>query len=127
MKNKLLYISLIIFSICGGSVLAQEQENVSSKEHHLVIKTNLAGAALGNINLASEVGLNPDNTKHPLTLHVPVSYNPFTYGGDTKLKNFAIQPELRLWQREAFSKFFVGLHAHYAYYNAGGISACKPR
>jgi hypothetical protein len=122
MKKMLLYISLFILLICSGSVLAQEQQITSSKEHHVVIKTNLVGAALGNINLAGEIGLNPGNTKHPLTLHVPVSYNPFTYGDNAKLKHFAVQPELRLWQGEAFNKFFVGLHAHYAYYNVGGIS-----
>lgn len=127
MKKKLFYISLFILFICGGRALAQEQQNTFFKEHHLVIKTNLAGAALGNLNLAGEIGLNPDNTAHPLSLHVPVSYNPFTYGGNAKLKHFAVQPELRLWQGEAFSKFFVGLHAHYAYYNVGGISGINKK
>ena len=84
-------------------------------------------AVLGNINLAGEIILNPDNTSHPLTLHVPVSYNPFNYSGHAKLKHFATQPELRLWQGVPFSKFFVGIHAHYAYYNVGGISGISKK
>jgi hypothetical protein len=127
MKKKLLYISLFMLLICGGRVLAQEQENTFFKEHHLVIKTNLGAAALGNINLAGEIGLNSGSTAHPLTLHVPVSYNPFIYGDNGKLKHFAVQPELRLWQGGAFSKFFVGLHAHYAYYNVGGTSGINKK
>ena len=122
MKKKLLSISFFILLICCGRVLAQEKENTFFKEHHLVIKTNLPAIALRNINIAGEISLSPDNTAHPLTLHIPVSYNPFNYSGDAKLKHIAVQPELRLWKGGAFSKFFVGLHAHYAYYNIGGIS-----
>ncbi|MBC8986320.1 DUF3575 domain-containing protein [Pedobacter sp. N36a] len=125
MKKKRLYTVLLILFICGSCSMAQEK--ALSKAHHVVIKTNLAGITLWNLNLAGELNLNPVESVYPLTLHVPVSYNPFSYGHDAKLKHIAIQPELRLWKGAAFSKFFIGLHAHYAYYNAGGISNINKR
>ncbi len=80
------------------------------------IKTNLLYDATTTLNLGAEFRLG-----RKLTLDVPVSYNPWTFDNNKKWKHLLVQPELRWWTCEAFNGHFFGLHAHYAYYNVGGL------
>jgi hypothetical protein len=68
------------------------------------------------MNLGVMFGLNDR-----LTLKLPVTYNPWTFDGNRKLKLILFQPELRWWLCESFSGHFFGLHAHYAQFNSGGV------
>ncbi|QQT24252.1 DUF3575 domain-containing protein [Sphingobacterium spiritivorum] len=91
-----------------------------------VFKSNIAGLAIGNINLAAETIINEDYD-FPITVHTSVSYNSLKkYAGNTKLRHIALQPEFRMWmQGEAFEGFFAGANLNYANYNAGYISLSK--
>jgi len=80
------------------------------------VKTNLPYDAAATLNAGAEFKLGKR-----LTLDVPVSYNPWTFGGNKKLKHFMVQPELRRRVCEPFYSHFFGVHALYAHYNAGGI------
>lgn len=80
------------------------------------IKTNLLYDATSSINLGVEAKLS-----RKLTLDFPVNYNPWTFSDNRKLKHLLVQPELRYWLCEPFYGHFLGLHAHYAYYNVGHL------
>jgi hypothetical protein len=58
-----------------------------------------------------------------LTLKLPVTYNPWTFNDNKKFKFILAQPELRWWFCEPFSGHFLGLHAHYAFFNVGGVGS----
>lgn len=91
------------------------------KETFLVIKNNiLFDAALIqylNLNLGAEVRLSDR-----YTLDIFASYNPWSFENNKKMKHVLIQPEIRYWFDKSFSGHFVGLHAHWSYYNIGNIS-----
>jgi len=122
MNNKLIAIYSSLLLLCNTTVMAQKIKNPFFRDYKVAVKTNLAAVLLGNINVAGEFLVTPEFKTLPLTLHVPVSYNPFTYRNNVKLKHIAFQPELRMWFDQPFRGFFAGVHAHYAYYNIGGVS-----
>jgi hypothetical protein len=68
------------------------------------------------MSLGLEVGLAPK-----WTVELPVNYNPWVFSGNSKMKHWLIQPEVRYWFCEKFAGHFVGLHAHIGAYNVGGI------
>lgn len=86
-------------------------------------KTNVAGLAIGNVNVAAETIIN-EGYDFPMSIHASVSYNALKrYAGDTKLRHIALQPEFRMWmQGEAFHGLFVGANLNYAYYNVGYVA-----
>lgn len=68
-----------------------------------------------------------------LTLHLPLSWNPFTLKNNFKLKHIAIQPGIRWWFWHGYSEFYLGAHFLTSIFNiavsserkegwAGGIS-----
>ena len=80
------------------------------------VKSNLLYDATTSLNLGAEFKVG-----QRLTVDIPLSYNPFSFGDNKKWKHILLQPELRWWVKEPFTGHFFGLHAHYAYYNVGGI------
>ena len=58
-----------------------------------------------------------------LTVDLPLVWNPLEFGENRKWKHFLVQPELRYWTCEPFNGHFLGIHAHYAFYNAGGVGS----
>ncbi len=80
------------------------------------IKTNLLYDATTTLNLGVEF-----RTGSRTSIDVPFNYNPWTFSGNRKLKHALVQPEFRLWTRRTFDGHFVGVHAHYAYYNVGNL------
>ena len=84
----------------------------------LAAKTNLLYDATGTINLGIEIGLS-----RKLTLDISGNLNPWTYNKktNTKLKHILVQPELRYWLCERFAGHLVGVHAHWADFNAGAL------
>jgi hypothetical protein len=55
------------------------------------------------------------------TIDLPVSYNPWNFADNKKMRHWLIQPEARYWFCEKFASHFMGLHAHIGEYNIGGI------
>lgn len=80
------------------------------------IKTNLLYDATTTFNLGMEF-----KTGARTTFNLPVNVNPWTFSDNKKWKHVLVQPELRFWTCEPFSRHFFGIHAHYAFYNAGGF------
>ena len=68
------------------------------------IRSNLAGLALGSINIEVSKAISDK-----ITLHFPISWNPFTFGENEKIKHIAIQPGIRLWQWHSYSGLFYGV------------------
>lgn len=93
------------------------------EDFNLAVKTNiLSTAATGSLNVAVELAVYKSIYRmgNVVTLNLPLSYNPFTFKDNKKLKHIAFQPEVRLWNPMAFEGFFLGANVLYAYYNAGG-------
>ena len=55
------------------------------------------------------------------TLDLSGNYNGWKFGDDMRWKHWMVQPEARYWLCEKFNGHFLGVHAHYADYNVGGI------
>lgn len=86
-----------------------------------LIKNNLlqdaALARFANINIGVEARLS-----EKLTLDFPVSFNPWTFSDNKKFKHCHLQPELRYWFDKSYSKYFVGIHVHWSYYNVANAA-----
>jgi hypothetical protein len=108
-----LFMSALLFYARGN---AQETTSGGNKIPSFAINSNLLYDATASINLGAEIGLSKD-----WTLKLPVTYNPWTFEDNKKMKFILVQPELRYWLCESFNGHFFGLHAHYAFYNVGGI------
>lgn len=80
-----------------------------------VVKTNLLQDVTTTLNLGLEFGV-----RKKTTLDISGSYNPWKFG-DARFRFVLIQPEARYWLCEKFNGSFLGLHAHYAHYNVGGL------
>lgn len=109
-----------VLSICMGlllvSIVHAQNERQDSYLPTVGVKTNLLYVATTTPNLGVEFGLSPK-----LTLDISANYNPWAFSNNKKIKHWLVQPELRYWFCERFNGAFVGLHAHYAEYNVGGI------
>lgn len=80
----------------------------------IAVKSNLLYDATSTVNLGLEFKLAPK-----WTLDVPLNYNPWKFNDGARLRHWGVQPEARYWFCEAFRRTFVGVHAHYADFNAG--------
>lgn len=89
----------------------------------LTIKTNVTELATTTLNVGVEQYIG-----NRFSLSVPISYNPWTFKDNKKIKHLAIQPEFRVWFGETFRgsfinvQSFIGLQLHYLYYNVGGVN-----
>ncbi len=113
------YITCILTTLCiATTATAQIGTKGNCCEDYLYvfsIKTNALGLAGTIANIGAEFEL----TKR-LSLDIPVYFSPYNLGKDTrKLRVSMVQPELRYWfQRTGgLSGQFIGLHAHYGYFN----------
>ncbi|MDR1258808.1 MAG: DUF3575 domain-containing protein [Tannerellaceae bacterium] len=107
MSKRWLIITLVIAFFLSESYMFAQQASVKSNMLHDVTTT---------MNIGLEVGLSSR-----WTLDLPVSYNPWDFSDNRKLKLWLIQPEVRYWMCEKFSGHFFGLHAHVGGYNVGAI------
>ena len=80
------------------------------------VKSNLLYDATATINLGVEMGLSKK-----WTLDLSGNYNGWKFGDDMRWKHWMVQPEARYWLCEKFNGHFLGVHAHYADFNVGGL------
>lgn len=89
------------------------------------IKTNLFYWATATPNVGLEFRLAPR-----YTLSATVGYNAFNFANSTnsagvaanpKLHHWLVMPEAKYWFCRAFERHYIGLHALYGQYNAGGM------
>jgi len=89
----------------------------------LMVKTNVTELATTTLNAGVEIF-----SEGRFSVSLPVSYNPWTFNDNKKIKHLAFQPEFRIWFGETFRgsfinvQSFIGLQLHYLYYNTGGIN-----
>jgi len=91
-------------------------EAMTDEPSFVALKTNILYDATATINLGVEF-----RTGRRTSVDVSGNWNPFTFCNNRKWKHVLIQPEFRWWTKETFSGHFLGLHAHYAYYNVGNL------
>ena len=89
---------------------------VSIFSQHIAVKNNIVYDAMLTPNLGVEIGLNKN-----LTLDIIGNYNPFELDNKTMWKHWLVQPELRYWFCERFSRAFIGIHAHAGHANVGDV------
>lgn len=77
------------------------------------VSTNLAGWAVGNLNVAVDLSLDKRNT-----INIPVSGNPATFG-ETCWRHIALQPGWRHWLIERYIGHFISPSLFYANYEMG--------
>ncbi|CAK7056703.1 MAG: hypothetical protein PARBA_02048 [Parabacteroides sp.] len=83
---------------------------------NIAVKSNLLSDAATTLNLGAEFGLSPR-----WTIDFSASYNPWTFSGNRKLKQFFVQPEARYWLCERFNGHFFGVHLLGGAFNIEGI------
>lgn len=89
----------------------------------MTVKTNLTELVTTTLNVGVELF-----TENHFSISLPVSYNPWTFHDNKKMKHLAFQPEFRVWFGETFRgsfinvQSFIGLQLHYLYYNTGGLA-----
>lgn len=82
----------------------------------LAVKTNLLYNLTTTLNLGAELKLSDY-----LTLDLAVSYNPWEFSDNRKLKHILVQPELRYWINEPFNGHFLASHLIYSNFNVGNL------
>lgn len=80
------------------------------------LKTNLLYGATATPNLQLELGFSKKST-----LELGAGMNWFDFSDNKKFKHILVQPEYRYWFCERFNGHFLGVHAHGAQFNVGGL------
>lgn len=83
---------------------------------NIAVKTNVLYDLTSSLNIGGEI-----KCKDAYSFSSIISYNPWTFADNKKMKHLLIQPEFRRWFGEVFQGSFVGIQAHYARFNWGGI------
>ncbi len=83
---------------------------------NIAVKTNVLYDLTSSLNIGGEI-----KCKDAYSFSSIISYNPWTFADNKKMKHLLIQPEFRRWFGEVFQGSFVGIQAHYALFNWGGI------
>lgn len=88
--------------------------SIHSNAQKYSIGSNLAGIAVGSLNIEASLALS-----HKLSLHLPVMWSPFTFRDNIKLTHLALLPGIRVWNWHVFSGLYTALNASYIRYNGG--------
>ena len=107
MKSKRLILCLL--GLCGWFVAVQAQT--------VALKTDLVNWATASLNLEPEVKVGRKST-----MALGLSWNPWTFSDNKKWRHLRVQPEYRYWICRPFGGHFLGLHASYTRFNAGGVN-----
>lgn len=97
------FISLII-SFCSCSLYSQQHS----------VSTN--GVSWGTLSLNGEYSVRIGSKQ---SVHVPFSWNPWTFSGNKKMKHFTVSPQWRYWTRESYLGHFLGGNLIGSRYNVG--------
>ena len=89
-------------------------------QRHVAIKTNLLHAATATPNFGIEFAVHPR-----LTVDLWGAYNLVDFKGNTSLRHYLFQPELRYWFCRTFEGHFAGVHALVGRFDIGGVSFIK--
>ena len=104
MKKLILFI--LILGACSIKTLNAQTFSV---------KTSLTMLATATPNI--EVGI-PLSKK--ISLHVPVLYNPWVFGENSRFQQLTTMPGIRLWQQQCGVHYFCSFYAIASRYHIGG-------
>lgn len=107
MKSKRLVLCLL--GLCSWFVAVQAQT--------VALKTDVVNWATASLNLEPEVKVGLKST-----MALGLSWNPWTFSDNKKWRHLRVQPEYRYWICRPFGGHFLGLHASYTRFNAGGVN-----
>lgn len=109
---KLQSIKSAIFVVFFLSLMLSTNQ---SKAQYYSVKTNLLEiAALGTINADVSMMVAPK-----WTVNIDLSYNPWTYSNNTKLKHFKFEPGARYWFWQTYTGGFVSMYGVGTRFNGG--------
>ena len=96
--KKIISIYALMIALClfSGSLHAQFYS----------VSTNIPALGTATINMEASMTLD-----RKYSLHLPVYYNPFVFGGNKKIQNFTVLPGVRSWMLESYTGGFVGANA----------------
>ena len=104
----------------AGIVLGLLLLSSAARAQHMNVGTNLLYWATTTPNARAEWLL-----KGHYTLSATFGYNAFNFkddsGANPKLHHWLVYPEVKYWFCRPFEHDYVGVHAFYGRYNAGGI------
>ncbi|MCD8172044.1 MAG: DUF3575 domain-containing protein [Alistipes sp.] len=109
MKKALLILLGIFLPLTICTITAQQ----------VGIKSNALYWATSTPNLGVEIA-----TGLKTTINISGAYNPWTFGSaedNKKIRHWAVTGQLRFWPYERWDGHFLGVHALFASYNAGGV------
>lgn len=101
-----IFLFMLIMACCFTGAQAQR----------VALKTNALYWGTSTPNLGIEVGVG----KHT-SIDLLGGFNPFKFSDNKRVKHWLVQPELRYWFCDLFNGHFVGVHAHGAQFNLGGL------
>lgn len=106
MKEKYLKnLLLLAFIISASQIQAQSYS----------VKTNVLGLATSNLNVELSMALS-----RRVSIHLPVTYNPFVFSNNRKMQNLTFQPAVRYWFLESYARRFIGVSAIASTYHISG-------
>lgn len=101
------------YFICLGTLgLLLNSFCCRAQSHSLGV--NVPMLAFGSINFELSKALSQKTT-----LHLPLSWNPMTFGNNKKIKHFMLQPGVRWWKWHTYSGYFGGINITAIQFNAG--------
>ncbi len=109
MKSQLSFCLLLVLLTIGGG-----RTSLSAQEY--AVKTNLLYDTTATLNLGVEVGVAPK-----WSVDLSGSYNAWSKDESVKWKHLLIQPEVRYWFCDRFSRHFVGAHLLGGAFNVGRV------
>ena len=87
-----------------------------ARAQDFAIKTNLLYDATATLNLGAEVGLAPR-----WTFDLSGNYHPWDLPSRPMIRHAMLQPEVRYWFCDRFSRHFLGVHALGGIYNFSNL------
>lgn len=87
------------------------------------VKTDMLGLATTNLNMDVSATINSK-----WSLHLPVTYNPWTFSNNRKIKQLTFQPGVRYWRDQPYGYgWFWGANAIVSQFNIGNLPGSKHR
>lgn len=111
LQNRLAYILIIMLVVLNTNM------SFEACSQSIAVKSNVLYDATGTFNLGGEIKCADDQS-----FSLSLNYNPWEFGNNKKMKHFQIQPEYRKWLDQVFMGSFIGIEAHFAAYNFGGMT-----
>lgn len=106
MIKKITFLFMLLMSVAFHRTQAQE----------LAFRTSVTMLATATANLEVSTPV----SKH-WTVHLPVLYNPWVFGENSRLQQLTTMPGVRWWKQQANVHYFVSAYGIASRYHVGGF------